>query len=163
MSISDSRVAVRSLRRDQESMADNKEKDKKKTESKSDKTTSDKSKHSDKKSTTDKKSDSTKKSTDSKKPTDKKDSKKKEIPVVVPSALFDLNQYASRYEGHTQVTRLLFIADRYLEKQGETYKLAVDSLKKGKNTSAYRRLFEKLGNSLGAGYTLDQSWAGKCP
>jgi COP9 signalosome complex subunit 1 len=135
-------------------MADTKEKDKKKTDSKSEKTT-DKTKHS--KSTTDKK-ESSKKSSDSK--SDKKDTpKKKEIPVVVPSALFDLNQYASRYEGHTQVTRLLFIAERYLEKQGPTYKLAFDSLKKGKNTSTYRRLFEKLGNALGPGYTLEQSWA----
>jgi hypothetical protein len=138
-------------------MADNKEKDKKKTDSKSEKTT-DKSKHTDKKSTTDKK-DSSKKSTDSKKTVDKKDSKKKEIPVVVPSNFFDLNQYAARYEGHTQVARLLFIAERYLEKQGPAYKLAIDSLKKGKNTSSYRRLFEKLGNQLGPGYTLEQSWA----
>src|SRR5688572_14311864 len=102
-------------------MSETKDKDKKKTsESKSDKT-SDKSKHTDKKSSTDKK-ESSKKSTD-KKASDKKDSKKKEIPVVVPSSNFDLNQYASRYEGHTLVTRLLFIAERYLEKQGDAYKL----------------------------------------
>ena len=29
--------------------------------------------------------------------------KKEKIPVVVPSAEFDLNTYAGRYEGHTKV------------------------------------------------------------
>jgi COP9 signalosome complex subunit 1 len=134
------------------------DKERKKPDSKSETKTTDKSKHSDKKSTSDKK-DSSKKSSETKKPSDKKEPKKKEIPVVVPSAFFDLNQYAARYEGHTQVTRLLFIAERYLEKQGPSYKLAIDSLKKGKNTSTYRRLFEKIGNVLGTGYTLEQSWA----
>jgi COP9 signalosome complex subunit 1 len=138
------------------------DKDKKKVETKSEKgteKTTDKSKkeHSDKKST-DKKDTSKKSSSDSKK-TDKKDIKKKEIPIVVPSANFDIKQYASRYEGHTLVTRLLFIAERYLEKQGDAYKLTVDALKKGKNTSTYRRLFEKIGNQLGSGYTFEQSWA----
>jgi len=54
---------------------------------------------------------------------------------------------------------MLFIADRYLEKQGLAYKLAVETLKKGKNTSAYRRIFEKVGDQLGAGFQFDSFWA----
>jgi COP9 signalosome complex subunit 1 len=116
------------------------------------------SKRDEKKADSDK---SSKKSTTASKTSEKKEAvnKKKEIPVVVPSANFDLKNYSEKYVGHTKVTRLLFIAERYAEKQGDAYKLVVDALKSGKNTTAYRKLFEKLGNQLGAGYQFDQPWA----
>jgi hypothetical protein len=46
------------------------------------------------------------------------------------------------------VTRLLFIAERYAGRQGDAYKMAVDALKSGKNTTTYRKLYEKLGSQL---------------
>lgn len=96
------------------------------------------------------------------KPSTKKNEKNdtKKIPVVVPSKDFDLEKYASRYEGHTKVARLLFMADRYPEKQNVCYKLATEELKKGRNTSAYRKLFETVPDKLAlAGISLDSSWA----
>lgn len=84
----------------------------------------------------------------------------KKIPVVVPSKDFDLETYINRYDGHTKVNRLLFIAERYPEKQGLCYRLATEELKKGRNTSAYRKLFETMGDKLAqAGVQPDFSWA----
>jgi len=53
----------------------------------------------------------------------------------------------------------LHIADRYPEKAIEAYKMAIDALKQTKNTSQYRKLFEKVGDKLGSGYQLDSAWA----
>jgi len=94
---------------------------------------------------------------------DKKKDSKKETPVVVPSPNFDLDKYAAMYEGHTKVSRLLFIAERYQGKQLYSFKLAADALKQGKNTGAYRKLYETLGDKLvkefGAAYKFEQPWA----
>uniref|UniRef100_A0A6B2L483 PCI domain-containing protein n=1 Tax=Arcella intermedia TaxID=1963864 RepID=A0A6B2L483_9EUKA len=70
-----------------------------------------------------------------------------------------MEQYASRYEGQTKIARLMFIAERYLEKQGESYKMAIDAIKLTKNTNLYRKVFEKIGDKLGSGYTFDSAWA----
>jgi COP9 signalosome complex subunit 1 len=84
----------------------------------------------------------------------------KKIPVVVPSKDFELEKYTDRYEGHTRVARLLFIAERYPDKQNVCYKLAIEELKKGRNTSQYRKLFETVPDKLSqAGINFDSSWA----
>lgn len=91
---------------------------------------------------------------------DQKDTKKEQKSiVVVPSAEFDLNTYISRYEGNTKIARLLFIAERFPEKQVEATKMAVDALKLTKNTTLYKKVFEKVGDKLGTGYTYDSQWA----
>eukprot|EP01123_Difflugia_compressa_P000756 TRINITY_DN1087_c0_g1_i1.p1 TRINITY_DN1087_c0_g1~~TRINITY_DN1087_c0_g1_i1.p1 ORF type:complete len:514 (-),score=129.54 TRINITY_DN1087_c0_g1_i1:160-1635(-) len=88
-----------------------------------------------------------------------KDKEKDKHVIVVPSSDFNLQEYASRYDGHTKIVRLLFIAERYPEKQPEAYKLAIDALKLTKNTNLYRKVFDKVGDKLGTGYSYDSSWA----
>jgi COP9 signalosome complex subunit 1 len=73
--------------------------------------------------------------------------------VVVPSKDFDLPRYASRYEGQTKIARLRFIAERCPTLQNEAYKLALEELKKGRNTTPFRQIVEKLGGGF------DSSWA----
>jgi len=85
-----------------------------------------------------------------------KDTKKEKALVVTPSPEFNLNEYASRYTGHTKIARLLFIAERYPEKQLEATKMAVEALKLTKNTTLYRKVYEKAGDKLGA---MDSAWA----
>jgi COP9 signalosome complex subunit 1 len=84
--------------------------------------------------------------------------KEEPIPQVVPSKYFDLDQYISNYTGNTKIMRLIFIAERSKKHEIEAYKLAIDELKKTQNTALYLKLFEKLGDKLGPGYTLDNSW-----
>jgi COP9 signalosome complex subunit 1 len=78
---------------------------------------------------------------------------------VTPSDLFDLNNYASAYTGYTKVERLVLIAERSKKHRAEALKMAIDELKKGSNTITYRKLYEKIGDELGAGYAFDQHWA----
>lgn len=85
-----------------------------------------------------------------------KDTKKEKQLVVNPSAEFNLSEYANRYTGHTKIARLLFIAERYPDKQVESIKMAVEALKQTKNTSLYRKVFEKWSDKLGS---LDSAWA----
>jgi COP9 signalosome complex subunit 1 len=92
------------------------------------------------------------------KPTDKTDKKEKSV-VIVPSKDWNLQDYINRYQGHTKIARLIFIAERYPEKQGEAYKMSIDALKQTKNTPLYRKIFEKVADKLGAPYTYDSSWA----
>ena len=51
------------------------------------------------------------------------------------------------------------MAERFPEKQAEATKMAIDALKQTKNTSLYRKVFEKVGDKLSTGYTYDSSWA----
>jgi len=87
------------------------------------------------------------------------DPKKEKTITVIPSKDWSLQEYANRYQGHTKILRLIFIADRYVEKQSEAYKMAIDVLKQTKNTTLYRKVFEKISDKLGAPYVYDSAWA----
>jgi len=73
---------------------------------------------------------------------------------------FDLDQYISNYTGHSRITRLIFIGERWEEGGLKAFKMAVDELKKTMNTSIYKDLYDvyKVGELLGAGYQKDQEW-----
>lgn len=47
---------------------------------------------------------------------------------------FDLESYISNYTGHTKIDRLIFIAEHCKELELESYKMAIDELKKTTNT-----------------------------
>jgi COP9 signalosome complex subunit 1 len=85
--------------------------------------------------------------------------KKEKTVTVVPSKEWNLHEYANRYQGHTKIARLVFIAERYIEKQSEAYKMAIDELKQTKNTTLYRKIYEKIGDKLSPPYTYDSAWA----
>lgn len=84
--------------------------------------------------------------------------KKPPVPTVEPSADWDLNAYAQRYHGHTLVARLQFMAPRLEKQRTEALSMAVEALKKSRNTSLYRQLYEEAGE---LGVTLppiDSAW-----
>ncbi len=78
---------------------------------------------------------------------------------VTPSDLFNLHSYADSYSGYTKVERLILIAERSKKHRSEALRMAIEELKKGSNTITYRKLFEKIGDELGAGLGFDQHWA----
>jgi COP9 signalosome complex subunit 1 len=59
---------------------------------------------------------------------------------------FDLEQYISNYSGLTKIKRLLFVADNSPELRKEAARLAIQELKKGKNTQLYKEVVDKYGN-----------------
>jgi hypothetical protein len=85
-------------------------------------------------------------------------SKSAEIDVT-PSANFDLDTYAANYVSHTKIDRLLLISNRSKKLRNQALQSAITELKKGQNTIMYRKLFEKLGDELGSGFTFDAPWA----
>jgi len=97
----------------------------------------------------------------SKKPSDKPEKKEEKKIVVVPSGDFDLNAYASRYDGQTKCARLRFIAERAPTLQSPAFKLALEELKKGKNTTPYRQVAEKLGVETSWADGVDKARAGQ--
>lgn len=69
---------------------------------------------------------------------------------------FDLEQYISNYTGLTKIKRLLFVADNSPDLRKEAARLAIQELKKGKNTQLYKEVVEKYGNDVG--HVFDGNW-----
>lgn len=88
---------------------------------------------------------------------EKRDEEKKKEKVLIPLPEdFELQAYISPYVGHTKIIRLIFIAEHCKELEKEAYKLALEELKKTLNSTLYRALIEKFGESIGV--PLDVNW-----
>jgi len=104
------------------------------------------------------------------KPEKKEDEKAVEeaagIPLIHPSAGFDLEAYASRYSGFGKYQRLVYIGQRCPELQLAAFRAAVTDVKKvtlspdllADVVSSAR---ECLGSALGDAYGLDEEWTRK--
>lgn len=75
---------------------------------------------------------------------------------MTPPEDFDLESYISHYTGHTRIMRLMFIGDHCKELEKESFRRALDEIKKTLNTALYRSIVEKMGDQLGV--TLDTAW-----
>lgn len=78
------------------------------------------------------------------------------------SAGFDVQQYAARYHGHTQLARLTRIAERFSEHADQALTVAVSGLKQAVNTLGYATLLEhpRFKPRLQAlGFDASDSWA----
>jgi len=66
---------------------------------------------------------------------------------------FDLDGYASNYAGHTKIQRLVWLGERCPEKRVQAFRMAIDELKKGADTTLYTEVIsrgrELLGDALG--------------
>ena len=76
------------------------------------------------------------------------------ITPIIHCNTLNLSQYISRYKGHTKLIRLHKIAEKCPELQVEAYRLLIDELKKGINTSLYSIVSQQVGHKLGAEYEL---------
>jgi len=83
----------------------------------------------------------------------------KEVTYVIPSDNFDLHDYIRQYSGNTKIARLCFISERCPKYQKEANMMIIDELKaNSKNTTLYRKIFEKVSDSLGEPYLFDSNW-----
>lgn len=90
--------------------------------------------------------------------TGKDDKEKKEIiQVVINPEDFELESYINNYSGHTKIARLIFIAEHCKSLEADSYKMAIDELKKTMNTSLLKSVYEKVGDKLGSSHQLDQA------
>ena len=80
------------------------------------------------------------------------------ITPIIHCNTLNLSQYISRYKGHTKLIRLHKIAEKCPELQIEAYRLLIDELKKGINTSLYSIVSQQVSHKLGAEYELGLSY-----
>jgi COP9 signalosome complex subunit 1 len=84
-----------------------------------------------------------------------------EIPVI-RNENFNLDEHVGAYAGFTRTKRLLFVGERCPDVQVKAFRLAIEELKKGANSSLYldavSRAREVLGDKLGDEYGLDNNW-----
>lgn len=86
----------------------------------------------------------------------KKEEKKEVLQVQINPEDFDLEVYVNNYSAHTKIGRLIFIAEHCKTLEKDSYRMAIDELKKTANTSLYRSLLDKVGERLG--FPLDYQW-----
>lgn len=86
---------------------------------------------------------------------------RKRTKPITGSDQLDVEAYAGLYSGHTRVSRLLFIADRFENQTAalEALRMAYDEIKKGENTQLHRDVAAKIDGRLGPAYSLDRAWA----
>ena len=77
-------------------------------------------------------------------------------PIICSS--LKLSEYITRYDGYTKVQRLIFIAEKCSNLQEEAYRLLLEELKRGTNTTLYVKIFELVGPALGYGSDFDREW-----
>eukprot|EP00457_Paulinella_chromatophora_P005199 gb/GEZN01005213.1/.p1 GENE.gb/GEZN01005213.1/~~gb/GEZN01005213.1/.p1 ORF type:complete len:491 (-),score=90.24 gb/GEZN01005213.1/:250-1722(-) len=79
---------------------------------------------------------------------------------IVHHEKFDLQGYVNKYKGHGRAMRLSFIADHCPEKRDEAFRLLIEQLKTGIDTTFYSETCQRAGAELGAEYQEDASWVG---
>lgn len=71
---------------------------------------------------------------------------------------FDLDAYASRYNGRGKIQRLCFIAERSPELAGDALRAAIVEAKAGQDSALYRQVVNQANNPLGGEAVLDEEW-----
>eukprot|EP00808_Paulinella_micropora_P020896 g32474.t1 len=82
---------------------------------------------------------------------------------IVQHPEFDLEAYIAKYKGQGRAARLSFIAEHCPEKREMAFKLLIDQLKAGSDTTNYSQTcnrVESLGLTLGSEYAEDTKWVG---
>eukprot|EP00177_Eucheuma_denticulatum_P005719 GFKZ01010422.1.p1 GENE.GFKZ01010422.1~~GFKZ01010422.1.p1 ORF type:complete len:453 (+),score=72.98 GFKZ01010422.1:174-1532(+) len=75
-----------------------------------------------------------------------------------PPASFDLDVYASRYEGRTKIQRLQFIASRSAVLRPDALRMAVHEAKKGCDTALYKEILHQADGLTAPEFVPDQNW-----